>query len=50
MESGKIIDYVKQSFLSRINNNELLVSDGATGTNLIARGLPGGVTSEILGL
>ena len=37
---------VNQSFLSRINNNKILVSDGATGTNLIARGLPGGVTSE----
>lgn len=37
---------VNQSFLSQINNNKILVSDGATGTNLIARGLPGGETSE----
>lgn len=37
---------VNQSFLSQINNNKILVSDGATGTNLISRGLPGGVTSE----
>jgi 5-methyltetrahydrofolate--homocysteine methyltransferase len=34
------------TFLSRINNGDLLVSDGATGTNLISRGLPGGVTAE----
>ena len=37
---------VDQSFLSRIKNNQILVADGATGTNLIARGLPGGVTAE----
>ena len=36
----------KQSFLSRINAKELLVSDGATGSTLIARGLPSGMTSE----
>jgi 5-methyltetrahydrofolate--homocysteine methyltransferase len=35
-----------RTFLSRIYNGELLVADGATGTNLIARGLPGGVTAE----
>lgn len=35
-----------QSFLSRIKNKAILVADGATGTNLIARGLPGGMTSE----
>ena len=37
---------VEYSFLSQIKNNEILVADGATGTNLIARGLPGGVTAE----
>jgi len=37
---------VDQSFLSRIKNNQILVADGATGTNLMARGLPGGVTAE----
>jgi 5-methyltetrahydrofolate--homocysteine methyltransferase len=36
----------KQSILSRIKNNEVLVADGATGTNLIARGLPSGKTPE----
>lgn len=36
----------KQSFLSRINAKELLASDGATGSTLIARGLPSGMTSE----
>lgn len=35
-----------QSILSRIKNNEILVADGATGTNLIARGLPTGLTAE----
>jgi 5-methyltetrahydrofolate--homocysteine methyltransferase len=35
-----------QSFLSRISNHEVLVADGAAGTNLIARGLPGGETAE----
>jgi 5-methyltetrahydrofolate--homocysteine methyltransferase len=34
------------SFISRIVNKEHLVSDGATGTNLIARGLPNGMTAE----
>lgn len=37
---------VDQSFLARIKNNQVLLADGATGTNLIARGLPGGVTAE----
>ena len=37
---------VTQSFLSRIKNNNFLVADGATGTNLIARGLSGGMTAE----
>jgi len=37
---------IDHSFLSRIKNNQILVADGATGTNLIARGLPGGVTAE----
>ncbi len=36
----------QQSFLSRLNNKELLVADGATGTTLMSRGLPGGATSE----
>ncbi len=35
-----------QSILSRIKNNEILIADGATGTNLIARGLPAGLTAE----
>ena len=35
-----------QSILSKIKNNEVLVADGATGTNLIARGLPSGATPE----
>lgn len=33
-------------FLTRIQAKELLVSDGATGTNLFQRGLPRGKTSE----
>jgi 5-methyltetrahydrofolate--homocysteine methyltransferase len=36
----------KNTFISRIKNNEYLVSDGATGTNLIARGLPNGLAAE----
>lgn len=36
----------KPSILSRIKNNEVLVADGATGSSLIARGLPLGATSE----
>ena len=36
----------KYTLISRINNGEHLIVDGATGTNLIARGLPGGVTAE----
>jgi 5-methyltetrahydrofolate--homocysteine methyltransferase len=36
----------KHLFFSRLNNNDHLVVDGATGTNLIARGLPSGVTAE----
>jgi 5-methyltetrahydrofolate--homocysteine methyltransferase len=36
----------KSLFLSRIANHEILVADGATGTNLIARGLPAGLTPE----
>jgi 5-methyltetrahydrofolate--homocysteine methyltransferase len=35
-----------QTFLSRINNGDILVADGATGTNQIARGLPSGLTAE----
>ncbi len=34
------------SFLERINRKDILIADGATGTNLIARGLPGGLTPE----
>jgi len=34
------------SFISRIINKEYLVSDGATGTNLIARGLPNSMSAE----
>jgi 5-methyltetrahydrofolate--homocysteine methyltransferase len=37
---------IEQSFLSRIKNNDILLADGATGTTLIARGLPGGMTAE----
>jgi 5-methyltetrahydrofolate--homocysteine methyltransferase len=37
---------VEHSFLSQINHNEILIADGATGTNLMARGLPGGLTAE----
>lgn len=36
----------QQPFLSRINNKDVLVADGATGTNLIARGLLSGLTAE----
>jgi 5-methyltetrahydrofolate--homocysteine methyltransferase len=36
----------ENSFLTRITNNEHLIADGATGSNLIARGLPSGVTAE----
>jgi 5-methyltetrahydrofolate--homocysteine methyltransferase len=36
----------EQSFLSLINGNEILVADGATGTNLFARGLPVGAIAE----
>jgi 5-methyltetrahydrofolate--homocysteine methyltransferase len=35
-----------KSFLTCINNGDVLVADGATGSNLIARGLPSGVTAE----
>jgi len=37
---------VDPSFLARLKNHQVLVADGATGTNLIARGLPGGATGE----
>ena len=36
----------EQSFFSRISNNHHLVADGATGSTLIARGLPSGTTAE----
>jgi 5-methyltetrahydrofolate--homocysteine methyltransferase len=36
----------KLPIFSRIQNGEILVADGATGTNLIARGLPVGQTAE----
>ncbi|MBI9047571.1 MAG: homocysteine S-methyltransferase family protein [Anaerolineaceae bacterium] len=32
--------------LERLNNGDVLISDGATGTNLQARGLPVGISSE----
>ena len=35
-----------QPFLSRIKNGGVLVADGATGTNLIAKGLPSGLTAK----
>jgi 5-methyltetrahydrofolate--homocysteine methyltransferase len=35
-----------QTFISRIKNGAVLVADGATGTNLIARGLPSELTAE----
>lgn len=37
---------VYQNFLALIKNKQVLLSDGATGTNLIARGLPVGLTTE----
>jgi len=37
---------VKQSFLDRMNAGQVLVSDGATGTNLQRSGLPVGVVAE----
>jgi 5-methyltetrahydrofolate--homocysteine methyltransferase len=37
---------MNNSFLESIRSGQRLVSDGATGTNLIARGLPHGTTSE----
>lgn len=36
----------KEKFLSRIQNNEHLIADGATGTTLMSRGLPIGSTAE----
>ena len=33
-------------FLSLLNTRKILVSDGATGTNLIQRGLPRGMSAE----
>lgn len=36
----------KQSFSKLLEDKKLLVSDGATGTNLIQRGLPHGVSAE----
>jgi len=37
---------MSQSFLDRLRSGEILVSDGATGTNLQARGLMRGMASE----
>ena len=37
---------VEQLFLSKLKSKGILVSDGATGTNLIARGLPGGAIAK----
>lgn len=37
---------VRNIFLSRLSKGEILIADGATGSNLLARGLPPGVTSE----
>jgi 5-methyltetrahydrofolate--homocysteine methyltransferase len=37
---------LSQTFLSGIKNNRILVADGATGTNLMARGLPSGDMAE----
>ena len=34
-------------FLERLNNSSVLISDGATGTNLQARGLPRGMSSDV---
>ena len=36
----------ENTFISQLNNHKILVADGATGTNLIARGLPSGMTAE----
>ena len=35
-----------RTFLSAIQNNQQLIADGATGSTLMSRGLPGGVTAE----
>ena len=35
-----------KTFLQRVQAGEILVSDGATGTNLLARGLPRGTVAE----
>lgn len=35
-----------KTFLQRVRDGEILVSDGATGTNLLARGLPRGTVAE----
>ncbi len=35
-----------KNFLQKIQSGEILVSDGATGTNLLARGLPRGTVAE----
>jgi len=37
---------MSSSFLERVRSGELLISDGATGTNLLARGLPRGMPGE----
>jgi len=37
---------MKPTFRDRIKSGDVLVSDGATGTNLLARGLPRGVAAE----
>lgn len=38
---------IKKAFLERLHAGEVLVSDGATGTNLQRMGLPVGVVSEV---
>lgn len=37
---------IKQTFLERLSTGQVLIADGATGTNLLARGLPRGSTAE----
>jgi 5-methyltetrahydrofolate--homocysteine methyltransferase len=42
----KECDMSSRSFLQRIQAGDILVSDGAIGTNLLARGLPRGLAAE----
>lgn len=37
---------MRTSFLEQLHSGQILIADGATGTNLLARGLPRGATAE----